>query len=109
MSKKSRYQRHAEKLANFKVKNVTISYSYFVRKVLGYRPPLYFILLTGIIYFWVPQSHYRSQTIYMPRIYLCSRRLFTGFLVHEILHQRFPYLYEHEIESVSRERMHHYH
>lgn len=113
MERKKRFKAIARAITGFRDFDfeLTTSFRYFVRKTLGYNSNYHglglelFTLFVGLVYYIVPSSRYSRRIVYVPKLYLGNTRLFIGFLVHEILHLKFPMLPEDRINVMGKELM----
>lgn len=112
MERKKKYKAIARGIADFKEPfELTTNFRYFVRKTLGYNSNYHgiglelFTLFVGLVYYIVPSSRYSRMIVYVPIVYIRCKNIFIGFLVHEVLHLKFPMLPEDRINVMGRELM----
>jgi hypothetical protein len=111
MRKRLKLTRIAEEIVGYHPKEVTSNFSYFVKRCLGFNSNYnsiglkLFTLCLGIVYYWIPSCRLNPEIIYIPKVYLMSENVATGFLVHEILHLKHPEALESNIHSKGKELM----
>jgi len=112
MERKKKFKAIARGITEYKEPfELTTNFRYFVKKTLGYNSNYHglglelFTLFIGLVYYFIPSSRYSRKIVYVPIVYIRCKSIFIGFLVHEILHLKFPMIPEDRINAMGREKM----
>ena len=115
MRKLTKLRRIAERITGYHPREITSNFSYFVKRSID-LPSNYsstglslFTCLVGILFYLNPSVDPKSGIVYMPKIYLRFEGLSTNFLVHEMLHLKFPSYSEFRIIEETSKVLEGYH
>lgn len=104
MKRSKRLKYIAEKIVGWKAKEITNKFNYFIKRTMRENPSEVTNILAGLFYSWLPQTN-KNSIIYIPKFFLHFPRLYLNFLVHELLHDKYPEKSEQTIIKETNRRL----
>ncbi len=101
---KRRLHNVAETIAEWKAEKITNNFAYFCGTTIKKKPSNLLLIVARIFYAWLPQTN-KNSIIYIPKFFLLFSKLYLNFLVHELLHDKFPEKSEKEIVRETNRRL----